>query len=397
MGGRVAGFLSAPVWHSGFRPFFLAAAFYGPLAIPAVFLSPGMPAALWHGHELIFGFAVAVICGFVLTALPSWAGAPPVVGGRLALLVAAWLAGRIAVWLAPALPLRVVATIDLLAPALLAALVLPGLLAARRRVFLALPVVLAALVVANLVFYLALARNDHYGAGQALGTAIQILMVLFAVVSGFLTPIFSESALQAEGWTGRIRFVPAIEALAIVTVVGQAAAVLLVPGTVAAALAAALACAVHALRLARWQGWRARRIPVVWVMHLGYGWLVAAFGLRALAEAGLGVPPQAALHAFTVGALGLMMIGLMARIALRHTGRSLKPAPVMVAAFGLMFLAAVLRTLATFLDGPDPWLLASAALWAAPFLVYAATYGRVLLSPSLPRAPAGPPVYGLER
>ena len=397
MRGRVAGFLAAPVWHSGFRPFFIAAALYGPLVMAAVFLSPEMPAALWHGHELIFGFAVAVICGFVLTALPSWAGTPPVAGGRLMLLIAVWLAGRIAFWLAPVLPLRIAGAIDLLAPALLAALVLPGLLAARQRDFLALPVVLAALLAANLVFYLSLSGGDHAGAGQALGAAIQILTVLYAVVGGFLTPIFTESALQAEGWTGRIRFVPAIETAAILTAIGQAAAVLLVPGTTVSALAAALACVTHALRLARWQGWRARRIPVVWIMQLGYGWLVVAFGLRALAEGGFGVPSQAALHAFTVGALGLMMIGLMTRIALRHTGRSLRPAPIMIAAFGLMFVAAALRTLAAFLDGAEPWLAASAALWAAPFLVYVVTYGRVLLSPSLPRIPAGPPVFGLER
>ena len=397
MGSRVAGFLGAPVWRSGFRPFFLAAALYGPIAIAGTFPSAETPVALWHGHELIFGFALAVICGFVLTALPSWAGTPPVTGGRLALLLAVWLAGRIAFWLAPALPLRIVAIVDLLAPALLAALVLPGLLAARRRIFLVLPAVLAALLAANLVFYLALARDDAYGTIQALAVAVQILTVLFAVVGGFLTPIFTESALQAEGWTGRIRFLPALETAAIVTVIMQAAAVVLYPGSTVSAAAAALACAVHVVRLARWQGWRARRIPVAWVMQLGYGWLVVALGLRALAEAGLGVPPQAALHAFTVGALGMMMIGLMARIALRHTGRGLKPATVMVIGFVLMFFAAVGRTLAPFLDPAQPWLIASAALWAAPFLVYAVTYGRVLLSPSLPRTPGGPPVFGLER
>ena len=151
--------------------------------------------------------------------------------------------------------------------------------------------------------------------------------------------------------------------------------------------ASALACALlHGWRTARWQGWRVADVPLVLVMHLGFAWLILAFVLKAAAELGGIVPEAMWLHAFTIGSLGLMMLGLMTRVSLRHTGRPLRVPPAMIVACVLIFAATMLR-LAASLHGPhSPAIVLSAGLWAASFALYFLTFWKVLLSPSEPRA-----------
>ena len=159
------------------------------------------------------------------------------------------------------------------------------------------------------------------------------------------------------------------------------------PGwTAAAALAAA---AAHMWRFARWRGWRTLSEPLLWCIHTGYAWLIVAIMLRALAEFSPSVPRDAWIHAFTLGAYGMLKIGLMTRVALRHTGRPLKAAAAMQVAFLMVFAASLLR-LAFSVNGLGEWALAgSALLWSAAFLVYLALHGPMLLRASLPRPDAG--------
>lgn len=390
LGARVVTNFSAPVWRSGFRPFFLLAAGYGPLLIlvwPALplFLGAGLaagpglwPPALWHGHELLFGFAACVICGFVLTALPSWAGTEPVEEGRLAFLAAVWMAGRLAIWASPWLPPVLVALVDLALFPCLAALIVPGILKLETRRYLALIPVLALLFAGNALV--------HFGGEQArlgLRLAFYAIMVLFTLVGGFLTPVFTENDLRARGWPGRIAFNRPIEFLAVASVLAFAVTGLRFPGTVWSLAAAVIACGVHAARLLRWKFWLVLDQPVLLVTHAAYAWLVASFALRALAEGGL-APPVAGDHAFTVGALGMMMIGLFCRVTLRHTGRPVIASPAMIAAFLIMAAAPLLRVTAAWEGGL--WLAVSALLWAMPFLIYLASMGWMLTAPSLPKA-----------
>jgi uncharacterized protein involved in response to NO len=143
---------------------------------------------------------------------------------------------------------------------------------------------------------------------------------------------------------------------------------------------------VHAARAARWQGWRLSDVPLVFVMHLGFAWLIFAFALKAVAELSGLVPEVAWVHAFTVGSLGLMMLGLMTRVSLRHTGRPLVVPALMKLAYGMMFAAALLRLAAT-VHGLGDWAIALAAvLWGLTFLVYLVVFGAMLVRPSLPRA-----------
>ncbi len=386
--------LTAPLWASAFRPFYLLGALYAPLLAAAwlgAFLgawdvpSVGTPLHLWHGHEMIFGFAAAIITGIVLTALPSWAGTEEIRGARLSLLVALWFTGRLAFWAAPWLPPLAPALVDsLLFPALFL-MVAPPLLRAANRLYLLLLPILLALTAANLAYHGGILAADTGIAGLGLRAGIYGIILLYVLKGGVLTPVFTGNALRETGRGEPAPFHLGLDVVAVALVCLLAALDLAgapAPWTGAAAAACA---ALHGWRVARWKGWLLADMPLLFVMHLGFAWLVFAFALKAAAElAGL-VPEATWVHAFTVGSLGLMMLGLMTRVTLRHTGRELTVPRAMRLAYGMMFAAALLRLAAT-VHGLGNWAVAlAAALWAAPFVIYFALFAAALLQPSLPR------------
>ena len=384
---------SSPLWASAFRPFYLLGALYAPLLVAAWLgaflgiwdLPSGQLLKLQHGHEFIFGFSAAIITGIVLTALPSWAGTEEILGGRLVLLVALWLAGRIAFWVSPWLPPLLPAAIDcLLFPAVFVMLA-PQLLRAANRLYLLLLPILFALFAANLVYHHGLLTANHAQAGLALRLAVYAVIVLYVLKGGVLAPIFTGNALREKGRGELAPFnmtleIAAVGALLLLAVLDLAAAP--APWTGSAAMACTL---LHGWRCARWRGWRVADVPLVLVMHLGFAWLVLAFALKAAAEL-TGVVPEAAwLHAFTVGSLGLMMLGLMTRVSLRHTGRPLVVPPAMLVAWVLMLVAALLRLAATVHGLGNAVVALAAALWAAAFMLYFIVFCKTLVMPSAPR------------
>lgn len=386
---------SSPFWASAFRPFYFLGSLYAPLLVAAwlgAFLgawnlpSGDVPLKLLHGHEFIFGFSAAIITGIVLTALPSWAGTEDIAGGRLNLLVALWLLGRVAVWTSTWLPPLLPVMVDcLLFPAVFIMLA-PQLMRAANRLYLLLLPILATLFAANLIFHHGLLTANHAQAWLALRLSVYAVIMLYILKGGVLAPIFTGNALRekARGNLAPCNMkleISAVSALLLLAAfdLGRAPA----PWTGSAALACAL---LHGWRCARWQGWRVADVPLVLVMHLGFAWLVLAFALKAAAELTGIVPESTWLHAFTVGSLGMMMLGLMTRVSLRHTGRPLVVPPAMLIAFALMFVATALRLAAT-VHGPGNALIAvSAGLWAASFAIYFIVFAKVLWMPSAPRA-----------
>jgi uncharacterized protein involved in response to NO len=361
-----------PLWSSGFRPFFLLAAIFAPLTLPLVWSAPP-----WHGHEMLFGFAAALVCGVVLTALPSWSGAAELRGAALAALALLWLAGRVAILGRPWLPALLVTVIDCALLPALCVLLFSTVARARRQLFWWTLPPLAAFTAANLAFHLA---NPDWG----LLLGVHALAFLFTLYGGLFIPAFTRRYLQARGEHAKAILMPLEYATAAAMVVFAAADLLGAPPAwmAAAGLAAA---AVHAWRFARWRGWRTGGEPLLWCIHLGYAWLIAALVLRAAAELTPSVPREAWVHAFTVGAYGMLKIGLMTRVVLRHTGRPLHAPPAMRVAY-VMVLGAALVRLAYSIHGLGNWALAaSALLWGAAFLVYLSLYGPLLLQPSLPR------------
>ena len=380
------------VWSSGFRPFFLAAAAYGPLLLAAWYgarsgwwslASSGIALPLLHAHELLFGFAAALVCGVLLTALPSWSGAKELGRTRLIVLVALWLAGRVQVHLAVWTGRSSLAVDCALLP-VLALMLFMTLRTARRRLFWWTLPALAAFAAANILFHLAIGRGAEADARWALLLGVHALAFLFTLYGGLFIPAFTRRWLHARGERSGAIVMPLEYATALAMVAFACADLLGAPAVwmIAAALTAA---GVHAWRFARWRGWRTGGEPLLWCIHIGYAWLIAALLLRAAAELLPAVPREAWIHAFTIGAYGMLKIGLMTRVALRHTGRSLRASPPMQAAF-VMVLAASLLRLAYSVHDLGAWALAgSALLWAAAFVLYLVVHGPMLLRPSLPR------------
>lgn len=386
--------LRAPaLWSSGFRPFFLAAASYGPLLLGLWYGARsgwwGAPDAwlslpLLHAHELLFGFAAALVCGVLLTALPSWSGAAELRGLPLAALALLWFAGRAALLGAQWIPHPLVAIVDSALLPALGAMLVWTIGPARRLLFWWTLPPLAAFAAANIAFHFALARGVEADAQWALMLGVHALAFLFTLYGGLFIPAFTRRWLHARGEHAAAILMPLEYATALAMVVFACADLRGAPPrwTAAAALAAA---AVHAWRFARWRGWRTASEPLLWCIHLGYAWLIAALVLRALAEVAPQVPRDAWVHAFTLGAYGMLKIGLMTRVVLRHTGRPLTASAAMQVAFLMVFAASLLR-LAFSVHGLGDWALAaSALLWAAAFLAYLMLHGPMLVRPSLPR------------
>lgn len=396
---------TAPLWVSGFRSFFLFGTLYAVVLMLAwaatVAGFVGEPAGTmasvqWHGREMLFGFAAAIIAGVILTALPSWAGTAEIRGTPLALLFAAWALGRIGWWTAPWLPAGWPRIADaLFVPALFIVVGAQVLRVVDRRYLLALPI-LASLYAAQLASHpetwslatqTGAASPDPQRLFTALHGAVYAVIVLYTLVGGLLTPVFTGNALRETGRGAQAAFRPAFEVVALASVVTLA--LLDVGGADERWIgAAALFCAVaHGWRVARWKGWRVADVPIVLAMNLGFAWLVFAFVLRAASALGAPVPQTAWVHAFTVGSLGMMMLGLMTRVVLRHTGRPLRVAPAVVAAGAVMFVAALLR-LAASVHGLGNSTVALAALaWAIAFGLWLREYARAMVAPSLPSEP----------
>lgn len=373
-----------PLWSAGFRPFFLFGALLGPLLMAAAFSAEGDAARVWHGHEMVFGFAFGICAGFILTALPSWAGAPTIGGERLALLAGAWLLGRLGMAFAGTIPAPLVAAADLIFVPLFALFVLPGLARLANKLYVVgLAAVLAGLFAGNLLFHVGLGGGVAEDMVRGLEWGLFAKILLFVLVWGYLTPIFTANALCPTGLAAPIVFRRGFETLVLIATLAALTAGFLGiggPPAVALWLAAGL---FHLARFLQWRPWRVAAIGLVAVLHLAYLWLIAVFVLRGLAELGW-VPPTSWVHAFTSGALGLMMLGMMTRVVLRHTGRALAPGWPFALAVGLMILAAPMRLAANFSLDPAPLLQAAAILWSLPFLIYLGVWGKMLVGPSLP-------------
>ena len=387
---RYRAYAGPAVLSAGFRPFFLLAALWSALAILVWLLFFGGEAAvptalapaIWHAHEMVFGYGAAVIAGFMLTAIPNWTGRMPLQGGPLGALVLLWLAGRVAVLSSARLGVGVAAGLDLAFPAAFLAVIAREVLTGRNWRNLPMLLALGALLAGNALVHaepLGLAATAELGNRLGLAT----LLMLITLVGGRIVPSFTRNWLVRERPEIAAPGVFSLLDRAALTIVAAALAIWVVAPDSAPApwaeLAAGLAVAV---RLARWRGIAVLREPLLWVLHLGYGWL--ALGLVLLAADGLAplLPTTTALHALTVGAIGTMTLGVMTRASLGHTGRELVAGPRTTAIYALVTLAALLR-LAAPLGGAHYLLL----LWLAgaagtgAFGLFALGYGGPLMRP----------------
>lgn len=376
----------------GFRPFFLAsglfaviymatwlAALQGAMPTPA-----GIAPTAWHGHEMLFGYAAGVIGGFLLTAAQNWTSIPMPKGRALAMLLVLWLAGRVLPWFP--VPYAAIAIVDLLfLPALLVAVLRPVLRVQQTRNY-PFPFMLLGLTAANALFHAGALGFDPAYTMLGLDLALYLIVLMMVVMGGRVIPYFTERRLNSTAK----KWVP-IEWLASATTLAVLAAVLAAPALFSGMLLAVLAAAaaiVHAIRLAGWHDKRLWSVPLLWVLHLGYGWIVIGFLLDALYAAGM-VPPFLALHAYAAGGIGVLTLGMMARVSLGHTGRILEAPAIMTWAFVLVNLSAVLRVFGPLLLPAQTTMLphASGALWMAAFALFAVVYAPMLWRPRVDGKP----------
>ena len=369
------------LWDLGFRPFYLAAAAYAAISIAlwALQYSGRLGAAYvagptWHAHEMLFGFAIAVIAGFLFTAVPNWSGRPTPRGSALAAIVLLWIAGRVLVLTPFAIA---AAAVNVAFPLAVAVGIAVPLVASRNRrnyFFVALLVAFAGIELAMHLSAMGLLERPPRSALQA---GLDVVLFVVAVVAGRVIPMFTNNGVPGAGAQRNV----VVDRIALGALLALLVADLFDAGWLVGGLAFAAGIA-HAWRLALWRPWRTLRAPLVWVLHAAYAWIAVHLLLRALATAGL-VPETLAIHALTIGVIGGMTIGMMTRTALGHTGRRLVAGRIETACYLLILAAALVRVLGGWIL-PQQYMatvLVSAACWSAGYALYCVRYGPYMAQP----------------
>lgn len=380
----------------GFRPFFWAAgafAMFGLIAWLWIYMIGAQPLRnqppqLWHGHEMLYGFVAAAIAGFLLTAVPSWTGARGFAGAPLIVLAAVWLAGRLAFAVASVLPFPVVAICELAFLPALAVLLAPPLLRAKNRNT-RLLFVLAAIWITDCVFVIAMLRDDALLARAALLVAIDIVVLLITIIGGRIVPAFTANALRARGMAAEMRSSRWVEAIVIGAMIAVVVVDVFAPWGVVAGGVAALAAIAQAVRLTGWRSLRTRGEPLVWSLHLAYVWLPVALAMKAIYQLTGAAWSAYWLHALTIGSATSMVLAVMTRAALGHTGRALVAGWPIAIAYVLLSLAALVRVFSPSLVAMDyRWtVLLAGALWVAAFALFLLVYTPILMRPRVDARP----------
>lgn len=359
-----------PFLRLGFRPFYLGAAAFAAFSVPlwvavllgGVRIDLPMPPLLWHAHEMLFGFATAVIVGFLLTAGKAWTGLATPRGALLGGLALLWLSARITAVVGP-YPLHVV--LDMLLLPLVAGLLASLLLRARNHRNLPLALLLLLLAGANGLFHFATLGVLDVSPLAALHAGLALIVMIECVMAGRVVPAFTANA--TPGLRPRPR--PRLDRLTLpATAAGLLAWVLLPAGLLPAAVLG-IAAVLHLLRLWSWQPLVTRRRPILWILHAAYAWIPVGLALLALSQLGL-ASDSPGVHALAVGATGGLIIGMITRTARGHTGRPLTASRPEVAAYALVLAAALLRSLVPLFTASTVPLIAAAVAWTTAFALY---------------------------
>jgi uncharacterized protein involved in response to NO len=359
----------------GFRPFYLLAGAYAALSVPlwAAQFAGWLPGAnpLWHAHEMLFGYAFAVIAGFLLTAVRVWSGRPTPTGPFLAVIAAIWVIARILAL--HSLPMAAWADLAF-AIAVAIGIGRPLVASGNRRNWFFIALMLG-LGVASIAF----TRYSRIG----LFVGLDVVLFIMAVMGGRVIPAFTNSAIPDAGARrNRIVEYGALGSLLLLLVFD------LLELFVPAAIVCLIAAPFHAVRLALWSPWATRARPILWILHLSYAWVVVHLVLRGLTGFDL-IASGFATHALTVGAIGGLTLGMMTRTSRGHTARPLKVGGAELAAYVLVHVAAFVRVFVPLVlpDAYVAWIIVSAVLWFVAFALFTAVYFPILSRPRLDGQP----------
>lgn len=373
----------------GFRPFFLLAGLVA-LGVIAPWVAALHGAALpegplplphWHAHEMLAGFVGAAISGFLLTAVPNWTGRPGYGGAPLVLPVTLFVLARLA--LAPGSPVPVgpAATLALLPLPVLLLTVMPALIRAGRPRLFGPPALVLGFWTGDLLML-----GDAAGwfpgtweAGEHL--MLNLALALVGLIGGRIVPSFTVNALRKQGRDATLRPVPGVDAGAVAALLAVALTDLVAEGTALAGVVAAVAAVLTVLRLSRWHGLATLDQPILWVLHLAYLFIPVALGLKALDLLTGAFWESGWLHVQAIGAIGLMILAVMTRATLGHTGRALRAPQAAVIGYVLLPLAALARAFGPLVLPGSAGLALAGALWLAAFALFLWGFAPMLLAP----------------
>ena len=393
-----------PLLGLAFRPFFLCGGIFSVISLALwisslngwLTFSPYGGSYFWHAHEMIFGFVCAIISGFLLTAVQNWTGISGINGWPLLGLIVLWLTARLALVINA--PTAISSTLDLLfLPAVSFVLAKPVITVRQYRNLLFVPILLL-MFVGNLVSHIALLRGDLVTALQGIYGAAWLVVMIMTILGGRIMPMFTANGSQ----TARVNNIRALEFATLATtlfvVLCQASGIAkLMPSSINF-FGCALLAGIQFWRVLRWRFWLTTKVPLLWSLHISFLFIplmLVLLSIHYLIQAwpALTVLPfvsySTAMHLLFVGAMANMILAMMARVALGHSGRPLMPAPMMSVAFLAIALAALSRTLSIWLaPNASYWLLnATACLWFIAYGLFAIIYWPVLTRPRLDGKP----------
>ncbi|HEB58604.1 MAG TPA: NnrS family protein [Gammaproteobacteria bacterium] len=378
--------------HLGFRPFFLLAGLAAGALMAAwalVYLldqslpqTERLPASWWHGHEMIFGYAMAVIAGFLLTAVRNWTGVQTLHGWPLLALAVLWLLARLMPFIAHPDALGAMMVLDLaFGVGLVAALLVP-IVKVRQWKHLLLWLLVVLLVAANALFYAGLFVGDDtmFLVQRALLGGLYLIVALILLMGRRVIPFFIEKGVGEGPPPRNHAWLDLTVSLLLVAFILLEVFDLL-PGLLAV-LALALAV-LHSVRLAGWHHPGIWSRPLLWILFVAYAWIIIGFALRAI-DVFYPLNPYLFMHAFAAGGIGLMTLGMMARVALGHTGRNVfDPPRVLGWMFGLAVAASLVRVIPALFTTRyyEVWIGISQGLWIAAFSWFFVLYAPMLIKP----------------
>lgn len=380
-----------PLLRQAFRPMFLFGAAFSAIAMLLwllalsghLQLTPFANVLFWHSHEMLFGFVCAIVIGFLLTAVQNWTGLRAPHGKTLLLISMLWLAGRLVLLFGQTLPLYLVAAIDLsFLPVCAFLLALPLLRVGQTRNLFFVPVLLL-LTACNLLMYIGVASQRYELVQMGSQNAVWLITLLMAIVGGRVMPMFTANGTQTKKvdaivWLDRA----ALGSLWLIFVLHFFALASQLPPLLMSSLFG-FSALLTALRCLRWKIWLTVKVPLLWSLHLAYWCIPLGLALYSARYAGVNISNSIALHTLTAGAMGSMILSMMARVSLGHSGRVLQPHVVMSLAFVLVLASALCRTLLLWLFPADTmlWLWLATSGWVLAYLLYVLVYFPVLTTP----------------
>jgi uncharacterized protein involved in response to NO len=374
-----------PLFALGFRAFFALAGLAALILIAfwnAVFNDTSIsehyfPNSYWHAHEMLLGYAVAVISGFLLTAVKNWTGKPTITGDPLASLCLLWLYGRILPFYAGSLPDILIALVDFSFLPVLAYQVSKPIIEAKQYRNLFFIGLLLLLALGNGLIHIQILGLQNNTATTGIQLVVATIILLILIIAGRVFPFFTERGIPG---TLIIRNAMLDNMSIASAVIVFALQLFGISGTLLA-LAAIVAAVSNITRLSVWYVKRIRYVPLLWVLYAGYAWIILGFMLTVLSAYSV-VLPSLALHAFTLGGIGVLTLGMMARVSLGHTGRALKASNTIAIAFGLINIAVLFRVLLPIaIPGwYDNLIYLSTLSWLAAFSLFSFVYLPILNS-----------------